>query len=107
MTKEIVSDFQKVINSKSLLAYKEGFNMPLSITNQVWSDYIHWTDEDSSRQKIAQVTDERLREVLHKLQLAINSTPESECIVYEILAVPRDGKSKTPQRIQLLATIDY
>ena len=77
------------------------------ITDGVWRDCIEWSDEDTNKQKIRQSTDGRLQEVFHKLQLAIKKElPSTDCFLYEISVVLRDGKSNCTQPIKLLVVTD-
>ena len=93
-----------VLIDVSSLAFEAGFKIPVAVTDSVWDQYITWTDEDSQKQAL-QDSEGRLWDVLFMLRLGINRNTTTDCLFYQLLVVPRDGKTKKSKLIKLKAII--
>ena len=93
-----------VLVDVSTLAKQAGFKIPTAVTDTVWHSFIEWSHDDSQKQT-HQDTDGRLWDVLSMLRFAIAKASDTSCIFYKLHVVPRDGKAKKAELIQLKAVI--
>ena len=87
-----------------------GFNIlraPVFLTHGLWDICVQWDEQDTLAQDF-QEQDARLWDVLFVCGMAIESDPQSFLNTmtkrFSILVIPRDGKSKTSVRANLVAT---
>jgi type I site-specific restriction-modification system R (restriction) subunit len=81
-----------------------GFRLPIAVTEAVWQNYIEWSDEDTSNQTI-QDSAGRLWDVLWMFRQAINTSKDSNQVIYQLNLVPRDGITKKPRLTKLKGVI--
>jgi hypothetical protein len=82
-----------------------GFKILVAVSRAVWEKYIEWTDEDTDKQ-VAQDESGRLRNVLRMLMFAIKQDRKGVYpLIYQLLVIPRNGKSRTKKRVKLKASI--
>ena len=87
------------------MAAKAGFKIPVAVTQNVWDNFIHWTEEDTQRRSF-QDPQSRLWNVLCLLRVALNKLTYSDGILYEINVMPRHWHCAVPVLIQLKAVIE-
>jgi hypothetical protein len=93
-----------VLVDVSEIAREAGFRWPVALTAAVWSDCVEWTEEDSRRQT-HQDASGRLWDVLWMAGQALRGATENAGeLLFELLRVPRDGKSTeaVPTRLKLM-----
>jgi hypothetical protein len=89
----------------SNMADKAGFKIPVAVTQTVWDNYIHWTDEDTHRRTFQDPTS-RQWNVLCLLRVALNKLIYTDCILYNVYIMPRYWHCPIPVSIQLKAVIE-
>ena len=85
------------------LAREAGFRYPVALTAEAWAECVAWEQEDSQRQTHQDVTG-RLWDVLWMASVAIRArggTSQSSRIPFQLLVVPRDGKSRRAREVTL------
>ena len=85
------------------LARQAGFLASVGILVEVWESCIAWSDEDS-KQQTSQDETARLWDLRNVLRVAAKSQGGSS-VRFSIVRIPRDGKSRHPQKVTLKATI--
>ena len=85
------------------IARQAGFLTSVGVLFEVWESCIAWSDEDSKRQTSQDET-ARLWDLLNVLRVAAKSQGGSS-VRFSIARIPRDGKSRHPQKVALKATI--
>jgi hypothetical protein len=93
-----------VLVDVSEIAKEAGFKISVVVTQAVWEKYVAWTGEDTDKQTY-QDESGRLWDVIWMLSLASNRSRGKSDVMYELYAVPRDGRSRRPAKIQLKAVI--
>jgi type I site-specific restriction endonuclease len=75
------------------MAREAGFKWPVALTADAWADCVVWAEDDSAKQ-IHQDQAGRLWDVLFMASHAVRTSQESvERILFQLLRVPRDGRS--------------
>ena len=83
-------------------AFEAGFNAPTAVTQTVWERYIEWHQEDNSKQTYQDLSG-RLWDVVWMARcgtIRANKGNQNQNL-FELDCIPRDGKSKTAERITL------
>jgi hypothetical protein len=94
-----------VLVDVSEIAKEAGFRWAVALTAAAWSDCVEWTEEDSRRQT-HQDASGRLWDVLWMAGQALRgATENAEELLFELLRLPRDGKSTeaVPTRLKLMS----
>ncbi len=77
------------------------FNWPVALTSAAWADCVAWSDDDSMKQ-VHQDQSGRLWDVLTMAAYEIrSSTGSGEQMLFQVLRVPRDGKSTGAEVVTL------
>jgi len=85
------------------LAQEAGFRYPVALTAAVWAECVAWEQKDSRRQIHQDVTG-RLWDVLWMASVAIRAlgkASQSSRLPFQLLVVPRDGKSRRAREVEL------
>ena len=94
------------------IAKEAGFTWPVAVTSAVWEDCVAWTDADSRRQT-HQDQSGRLWDMVwmaraaaakqpgHSALTAHPESPDSPVRTFQMLRVPRDGKSNQARPVVL------
>lgn len=91
------------------VAKEAGFTWPVAMTSAVWEDCVAWTDADSRRQT-HQDQSGRLWDVVWMARVAaakqpghsaLTAHPDSPVRTFQMLRVPRDGKSNRARPVML------
>ncbi|HZW61272.1 MAG TPA: DUF6573 family protein [Candidatus Babeliales bacterium] len=94
-----------VLIDVSVMANEAGFRVPVAITNTVWDNYVCWTDMDTDKQTF-QDQSGRLWDLLWMLYMSAKHSRGENVIFYHLYVVPRDGKSRRPDKTRLKAVIN-
>ncbi len=88
------------------LAAEAGLIVPVALTRAAWEDCVAWTQHDTDTQKAPQDETGRLWDVLWMTRHAIKRIPgDGHRVEVKLVRIPRDGKTRTPQPVTLLAHI--
>ena len=85
------------------LAREAGFRFPVALTTEVWAECVAWEQDDCERQVHQDVTG-RLWDVLWMASVAIRArggASRSSRMPFQLLVVPRDGKSRQAREVEL------
>jgi hypothetical protein len=93
-----------VLVDVSETAKEAGFRVPVAITQTAWADCVHWTEDDSAR-VVHQDESGRLWDVLWMAGLAAGAARGGDRTSFNLLRVPRDGKTHQPKPVTLLLDI--
>lgn len=85
-------------------AKQSGFSIPVAVTRAVWEQTIVWSPSDSEAQTY-QDQSGRLHDVLWMLYLACKRSKGEACLVYCVLVIPRNGRSRKPVLMKLKSVI--
>jgi len=89
-------------------AREAGITVPVTLTNEVYEDCVHWTDEDSKRQTY-QDESGRLWDVVSmlafRMRISKARNEKTDTLYYKMIRVPRGGRGRRPREVILKAVI--
>jgi hypothetical protein len=87
----------------SSYAREVGFLIPVAITESAWAECVAWNDTDT-RRKIYQDEEGRLWDLVWMARQAARGC-DSDQIHFDLLRIPRDGRSSQPTLVRLQGLI--
>ncbi|MDD5394838.1 MAG: hypothetical protein PHE17_17610 [Thiothrix sp.] len=102
---QAIEDGDLVDVSDTSEAHEAGFRVPVALTRAVWNRFVEWDNDEVAavQRRLGQSTAGRLWDVLYMARYGISIAPKNQggTLLYELYAIPRDGRSVNARKINL------